>query len=96
MAAGKTVLQERAGRWQTFHLQTGREKTEGGRSEAINLQSTCLLMSFLQKDSYLLPVPLPSQTTSWGTVVKRLYDQGETETDRQADRQTETRPGMGF
>lgn len=52
----------------TFHLQTGRRKAEGGGGKAINLQSTCLLMSILQKDSSPPSGPLPPQTTSWGTV----------------------------
>lgn len=40
----------------TFHLQTGSKKAEGGGGKAVNLQSTCLLMSILQKDSSPLQV----------------------------------------
>lgn len=93
MAAGKTVLGKSVAgvSRKMADISSANRKRENRRwqepSKAINLQSTCLLMSFLQKDSHLL-VPLPPQTTSWGTVVKRPHDQGET--DRQTGRGFET------
>lgn len=92
---GKTVVQERARKMADGISSTDRKKaSRRGGDKALSLQSTCLPMSILQKDSS----PSGSITSTnhqlgdccshCSVAGQRPHDHGE--------RETETRPGMGF